>query len=778
MSHRRPSNLAVLTSGGDACGMNAAVRAVVRTAIHHGATPYAIHEGYKGLVDGGPAIVEFGTRDVGGILQLGGTTIGTARSDDFRQRDGRRRAALHLVERDIDGLVVIGGDGSLTGADLFRREWPELLTELVDAGELTQEVADAHPTLRLVGLVGSIDNDMFGTDMTIGADTALHRITEAMDALHSTAASHQRSFVVEVMGRHCGYLALMSGLAAGANWTFIPERPADAATWATQMCDALAAGREEGRRQNMVVVAEGAHDTNGEPITADRVKNALEEQLGEDARVTILGHVQRGGVPSAFDRNLGTMCGHAAAELLLRSGPDDEPQLVGMRENRIVSSPLMENVRQTQAVNEAVNEGDYRRAMHLRGGSFSESWETFHTLVQANPTERDPGERQLRIAILHSGGPAPGMNTAVRAAVRLGIDSGHVMLGVTSGFEGLINGSIRELSWMDVSGWTAQGGAELGTSRTMPDHDQLGQIAEQIREHRIDGLLMIGGFSGYASAHHLLEAKGEFPELSLPIVCLPASINNDLPGSELSIGSDSALNSIVTDVDKIKQSAVASHRCFVVETMGRECGYLALMSGLASGAERVYLPEEGVHLDDLRDDVRVLREDFESGKRLGLILRSEGADRVYTTNFVAALLEKEGAGAFDVRQAVLGHVQQGGAPSPFDRIQATRLARRCVEYLVEHAELRSSVMVGLQGGRVRFTELATFPELVMPDVQRPKEQRWMSLRPLARVMAKPTESPADAALRATPESPSSAEVATTSATYGTPPDPATTPKPE
>jgi 6-phosphofructokinase 1 len=778
VSEPRPSNLAVLTSGGDACGMNAAVRAVVRTAIHHGATPYAVHEGYQGLVDGGPAIVEFGTRDVGGIIQLGGTTIGTARSDAFRQRDGRRRAARNLIERDIDRLVVIGGDGSLTGADLFRREWPELLAELVAAGEVGQDLADAHPSLHLVGLVGSIDNDMFGTDMTIGADTALHRITEAMDALHSTAASHQRSFVVEVMGRHCGYLALMSALAAGANWTFVPEQPPDAATWERQMCEALAAGRKEGRRQTMVVVAEGAHDTDGAPITADRVKTALEEHLGEDARVTILGHVQRGGVPSAFDRNLGTMCGHAAAELLLETGPDDEPQLVGMRENRIVSSPLMENVQQTQAVSEAITNGDYDRAMALRGGSFAESWQPFHTLVQATPTEPDPSQRQLRIAILHAGGPAPGMNTAVRAAVRLGIDSGHEMLGVRSGFEGLIDGSVRELSWMDVSGWPGGGGAELGTSRPRPDREQLRRIAQTVRAHKIDALLMIGGFAGYAAAYDLLAAKREYPELAMPIVCLPASINNDLPGSELSVGADSALNSIVTDVDKIKQSAVASHRCFVVETMGRDCGYLALMSGLATGAERVYIPEEGVHLDDLKDDVQVLRDDFRSGKRLGLVLRSEGADRVYTTNFVAALLEKEGGGAYDVRQAVLGHVQQGGAPSPFDRIQATRLARRCVEYLVEHADTRSSAMVGLQGGRVRFTELATFPELVLAGAQRPKEQRWMSLRPLARVMAKPSERPVPRTANASDQAsaPEDPTTTPTPATHAHPPAaPGTTP---
>ena len=202
---------------------------------------------------------------------------------------------------------MIGGDGSLTGANLLREEWPELLSELVDAGEVHPKVAAAHPFLRLVGLVGSIDNDMYGTDMTIGADTALHRITEALDAIHSTASSHQRTFVVEVMGRHCGYLALMASLASGANWVLIPERPPERDDWAARMCAVLRAGRDQGRRQNVVLVAEGAQDRDGKPITVGDVKGLLEEGLGEDARVTILGHIQRGGAPSAFDRYLGTL---------------------------------------------------------------------------------------------------------------------------------------------------------------------------------------------------------------------------------------------------------------------------------------------------------------------------------------------------------------------------------------------------------------------------------------------------------------------------------------
>ncbi len=733
---RRPASIAVLTSGGDAPGMNPAVRAVVRTAVHHGVDVYAVYEGYRGLVDGGPAIRRLESSDVGGILQRGGTVIGTARSEAFRSRQGRLRAARNLLEHGIDALVVIGGDGSLTGADLFRQEWPGLLSELVDTGEVDAAVTSAHPFLRLVGLVGSIDNDMFGTDMTIGADSALHRITEALDALHSTAASHQRAFVVEVMGRHCGYLALMASLATGANWVLIPEHPPESDDWADTMCSALRAGRDIGRRQNVVIVAEGAQDRKGNPITVDDVKRLLEDNLGEDTRITILGHVQRGGAPSAFDRYLGTLLGHAAVRQLLKDAPDAPAQLIGIRENQVISSPLMDCVQKTHAVAERIEAQDYETALQLRGGSFRESFGMLRTLQRAAPRSAATGGRNRRIAIVHGGGPAPGMNTAVRVAVRLGLDRGHTMLAVNNGFRGLRDGDVHEMDWMSVSGWVSSGGAEIGTNRYVPGAAAVARIADQMTAHRIDGLLMIGGWSGYRAAHTLHSARARHASLDIPIVCMPTSINNDLPASELSIGSDTALNSIASDVDKIKQSAVASRRCFVVEVMGRDCGYLALMSGMATGAERVYIPEEGITLADLQADVGVLAEGFRGGKRLGLVIRSENADALYTTGFIHALFEKEGGDLFDVRDAILGHIQEGGDPSPFDRIQATRLTARCVDYLTGQLESdgRASAMIGLQSGAVTFTDLASYPKLIEPEAQRPLAQRWMNRRPLAHEM--------------------------------------------
>ncbi len=734
-----PIRIGVLTSGGDAQGMNAAVRAVVRTALSHGAEVYAIYEGYQGMVDGGECIRRMTWDSVGGILQQGGTVIGSARCEAFETREGRIRAALHLVGRGIDRLVVIGGDGSLTGADIFRREWSGLLADLVKQGWISQEVADRHQHLFIVGLVGSIDNDMMGTDITIGADSALHRIVEAIDAISSTAASHHRTFVVEVMGRHCGYLALMGGLAAGANWVLIPESPPDIDDWEDKMCQVLQAGRNAGRRHSIVVVAEGAQDRHGRPITSNYVKEVLEQKLGQDTRVTVLGHVQRGGAPSAFDRNLGTWLGYAAVQELLNATPDKEPVLIGIRDNRITRTPLMQCVEQTRSVANALKDQDFERALELRGRGFREAFRILRTLVRALPHEAPPNQKSLRLAVLNSGGAAPGMNTAVRAAVRLALDRGWKVLGVQNGFQGLIEGEITEMGWMSVTGWAGRGGAELGTNTYIPSGSDFYAIARCIEEHQINALLVIGGWSGYEGAYRLYTERDHYPSFNIPILCLPTTIDNNLPGTELSVGADTALNSIVEAVDKIKQSAVASRRCFVVEVMGRYCGYLALMSGLATGAERVYLHENGITLRDLLNDLANLTAGFKSGKRVGLLIRNERANDVYTTSFITALLEQEGGDLFQVRQAILGHLQQGGNPSPFDRILATRLAARCVDYLAEQYETTPpiAVFIGLEGGQIRFHNLEDMPKMIDGTYGRPKQQWWMQLCPIASVMAQP-----------------------------------------
>ena len=731
--------IGVLTSGGDAQGMNAALRAVVRAGLDQGAVVYAIYEGYQGLVTGGDLIRPFGWNDVGGILQSGGKVIGTARSAAFRTREGRLQAARNLIQQGIAGLVVIGGDGSLTGADLLRAEWSELVEQLLASGQIEGEQAAAQPHLAIVGLVGSIDNDMWGTDITIGADSALHRITYAVDCIGSTAASHQRSFVVEVMGRNSGYLALMSALATGADWVLIPESPPDVENWEDKMCEVLQAGRSAGRRDSIVIVAEGAIDRHGNEISTEYVRRVLEERLHEEVRATILGHVQRGGAPSAYDRTMSTLVGVAAVDELLSASGDSVPQLIGMKGNRVVRLPLMACVERTHAINAAIQERRFADAMALRGPGFEEAFQVLRTLVRALPHAPRPEQRRLTLAVLTASAPAPGMNTAVRAAVRIALDHGHHVLGVNNSFLGLIQEDLRSFGWMDVDPWASRGGSELGTNRHVPSGKDFYAIARTLEDRRIDGLLVVGGWAGYNAVQQLWRERENFPAFQLPIVCLPASINNNLPGSELSVGADTALNNAVEAINKIKQSAVASRRCFVVEVMGKYCGYLALMSMLATGAERAYLHEDGVTLQNLYEDVQMLNAGFKQGKRLGVMVRNEKCHSLYTTSFMSSLFEAEGGEQYEVRTSVLGHLQQGGDPSPFDRILATRYAHRSVNFLEEEALAgRNGVFcVGLSGSQYHMSPLEEVLRRYDAKHERPQEQWWMELRSIARLLAQP-----------------------------------------
>ena len=730
-----PVRIGVLTSGGDAQGMNAAVRAVVRAALRMGAQPYAVMEGWAGAVAGGDSIRPLNWDSVGSILHRGGTVIGTARSAEFRERDGQLAAARNLLEHDIDRLVVIGGDGSLTGTDAFRTNWPGLVAELAERGEISPETAAAHPALMVTGLVGSIDNDLVGADMTIGTDSALHRILEAIDDISSTAASHQRTFIIEVMGRHCGYLALMAAVAGGCDYVLVPELP-PAGGWEEDMCRKLAKGREAGRRESMVVVAEGATDRSGNPISADDVKRVLSERLGEDARVTILGHVQRGGKPSAYDRWMSTLLGCAAAHEAVTATPESEPVIIAERHNRISRLPMMEQIRATRAVKDLVASGDYEGAVAARGASFGEMlriFETMSTPPELDPdaaSDQSPSAESKRVAIIHAGGLAPGMNTAARAAVRLGLDHDFTMLGVYGGFPGLLDGDVRELSWDDVEGWVGDGGAELGTRREIPTIEQLYSLGRAIESHRIDALLIIGGFNAYLSAYELVSERDRYPAFKIPIICVPASIDNNLPGSELSIGADTALNNAVGALDSIKQSAAASHRCFVAESMGRKCGYLALMSGIATGAERVYLNEDGLTLAQLAQDSARMVDSFRSGRQLYLVIRNERASKNYTLDVLAKIFSQEGHGLYDVRHAAIGHLQQGGDPSAFDRIMATKLVAHALDLLAEQlgAGTYHSSYVGLTGGRITHHRLERMNDELDLSARRPLHQWWMGLR--------------------------------------------------
>uniref|UniRef100_A0A669CPZ1 Phosphofructokinase, muscle b n=1 Tax=Oreochromis niloticus TaxID=8128 RepID=A0A669CPZ1_ORENI len=687
--------------------MNAAVRAVVRVGIYTGAKVFFVHEGYQGLVDGGDHIRPATWESVSMMLQLGGTVIGSARCQDFRTKEGRTKAACNLVKLGITNLCVIGGDGSLTGANQFRTEWSELLADLVKAGKITANEAKSASHLNIVGMVGSIDNDFCGTDMTIGTDSALHRIIEIVDAITTTAQSHQRTFILEVMGRHCGYLALVTALACGADWVFIPEMPPDDG-WEEHLCRRLTEQRGRGSRLNIIIVAEGAMDRQGKPITCDHVKQLVSKKLGFDTRTTILGHVQRGGTPSAFDRILASRMGVESVMALLEATPETPACVVSLSGNMAVRLPLMECVQVTKDVTTAMAEGRYDDAVKLRGKSFENNWNTYKMLAHVRPPE---AKSNINIAILNVGAPCSGMNAAVRSAVRTGLLQGHQMMAVHDGFDGLAHGVIEPIGWSGVAGWTGKGGSFLGLQ--------------------------------------LVQAREKYEELCIPLVVVPATVSNNVPGSDFSIGADTALNTITMTCDRIKQSAAGTkRRVFIIETMGGYCGYLATMAGLAGGADAAYIYEDPFNIHDLELNVEHLVEKMKTTVKRGLILRNEKCNANYTTDFIFNLYSEEGKGVFDCRKNVLGHMQQGGTPSPFDRNFGTKMGMKSVLWLTDklkecyrHGRIfansqDSACVLGMRKRALVFQPLAELAEQTDFDHRIPKTQWWLRLRPILKILAK------------------------------------------
>jgi 6-phosphofructokinase 1 len=306
------NNIAVLTSGGDAPGMNAAIRAVVRTALYHGKRVFGVYRGYEGMIEND--ITELSTSSVKHILALGGTFLKSARSQEFRTPEGRAKAAKNLRDRNIDALIVIGGDGSFTGA---------------------LKLAEEH-NIKVIGVPGTIDNDLFGTDYTIGYDTATNTVIESVDKIRDTASSHNRLFLVEVMGRDTGYIAASTGLATGALSIILPEKKN---TYEELFAD-LRSAQANKKTSNIIMVAEGNHLGDIFEI-ASAVRN---EFPSIDVKVTTLGHTQRGGSPSTNDRILASVLGHYAIKGLMQG---QEKVMSGMINQKVVFTPLSDAITKT-----------------------------------------------------------------------------------------------------------------------------------------------------------------------------------------------------------------------------------------------------------------------------------------------------------------------------------------------------------------------------------------------------------------------------------------------
>lgn len=308
--------IGVLTSGGDSPGMNACIRAVVRTGIYNGLEVYGIRDGYNGMIKGD--FIKLENHSVSNIIQRGGTILKTARSKEFMTAEGRKKAFENLKKHDLDGLVAIGGNGTFTGASIFIKEFD----------------------FPIIGTPGTIDNDLFGTDMTIGYDTALNTVMEAVDKIRDTADSHSRLFFIEVMGRDAGFIALRSGIAGGAEDILVPET----ITYIDELIETLEKGFRKNKRSGVIIVAEG-DDAGGAFEVAQKVKEKYSEY---DTRVTVLGHIQRGGSPTSFDRILASTLGYEAVKALL---DERRGEMVGLINREVVFTPFEKSVKHHKDIN-------------------------------------------------------------------------------------------------------------------------------------------------------------------------------------------------------------------------------------------------------------------------------------------------------------------------------------------------------------------------------------------------------------------------------------------
>lgn len=358
----------------------------------------------------------------------------------------------------------------------------------------------------------------------------------------------------------------------------------------------------------------------------------------------------------------------------------------------------------------------------------------------------------MNIAIIHVGAPAGGMNSATRSAVAYCLSRGHKPWAIHNGFPGLVRhhkdepiGSVRPVDWLEVEGWISKGGSEIGTNRELPSKVGLAETAACFKEWKIDALFIIGGFEAFSAMSEMRKGQAEHPPFRIPMVLLPATISNNVPGTEYSVGSDTCLNALVGYCDAIKQSASASRRrIFVVETQGGRSGYIATMAGLAIGALAVYTPEEGIDLAMLGRDIEHLRESFatDKGQTRGgkLILNSEHASATYTTQVIADMIKEESHGRFESRFAIPGHVQQGGTPSPMDRVRAVRLAVKCIQKLEGYADSGktpevqmkdedSMSVIGITGASVVFNSMKRLEaeETDWKD-RRPLNESWLAYK--------------------------------------------------
>ncbi|MBN2108993.1 MAG: ATP-dependent 6-phosphofructokinase [Deltaproteobacteria bacterium] len=681
MSTRK--KIAVLTSGGDAPGMNAAVRGVVRAALQEGWAAYGIRDAYRGLVEGGAHLFPLDAGSVGVSFREGGTFLGSARFTDIvgtsQQAQNLKLAALTtLGEAEISGLVVIGGDGSLTGAQ-------ELFAFLqAQRQRLPEKIRDMH--LAIAGIPGSIDNDIPCTDMSIGVDTTLNTIVECIDKLRDTATSHKRVSIVEVMGRLRGYLAVMSGLATGSDHIFIREHPVSREDLFA-LLSTLQESFDNGQQAGIIIRSEGAVFST--PFIKETIATLLEPR--RDVRETILGHLQRGGCPTAFERVLAMRLGVKAVQLL-KAGFHD-PLFVCMRDNRTSSTAIAEVLAK-------------KNAPAFRD-TLSHNVEACYNL--AAQLEKPPARlrTQKRIAILTDGNNVSGMNMAVRSVARLALNAGLNATGIKGGFCGLLEDEKKTvpLQWamLEMKSILRRPGSLLGVSgeRVLDDKHLLTQAAAGLEKLQVEGLITVGNLRSYQLAYRLAHMTG------IPVVGIPADANCNLPGTNWVIGMDSALNDLTREIDRAADAAHVQNKIFIIHLKWHYCYCLVHLAALAGGADQLIIDIRESETEDSSFFQAQVEEKIKGLQKI-ISRRKLGA----TVVFFSRCPEAAASGLACIKKTIaeqeigltatvvpLETSYGGSIPTAFDRVLAKRFGAQAFAVLQERLKGSGTSfhIVGIKG---------------------------------------------------------------------------------
>ncbi|CAJ0559565.1 unnamed protein product, partial [Mesorhabditis spiculigera] len=627
--------------------MNSAIRAVVRTGLFVNCRVFYVYDGFRGLVDN--RVQEATWESATSLIQKGGSVLGVAPCEEFKTREGRLKGAKTLVLHGINNLIVIGGGGSMEGLQTFKQEWRSLVQELVSKGLVPDNMGRPLQDLGVCGIPCAVTNDIWGTEMTLGADSALTRVIDSVDHVEASLNSSQRVFIVEVLGKHCGFLAMTAGLAVEADFVFVPEWP---------------------------------------PVTEWR--DALTDKL---QRMALRREDQKG-------------------------------VFVALRASLIERGHLGRAVEKTLEAEKAYRTRDYERCVQLRGSHYSQKGR-FLDQVSFPPREiLDVPDHTF--LVVHCGSPTAGMNAATHALVRVARYNNCRVMGVSGGFPGFAEGNIKTLEWGDVIGWVSEGGSALGTSRQLvSDPDRL---AAHVLLHNIRGIAIIGGFEAFQSALMIRDWRDEYDSFRIPIVVVPATISNNVPGVVESLGSDTALNEICRNIDNIKQSARGTKkRAFIVEVQGENSGYLATIGAIATGADNAHIYEEKMRQEDLAADVDEARRKLERGCTHYVLLRTNGARAEFSSEQVKQVFEQAGKGKFSTRLNYLGHSVQG----------ASRFGAKAFERMFSHSRRNTAdiELLGVRFGDQAYADvgmLETLACFVHTNVRNPW---WLTTHGLMRVLA-------------------------------------------